>query len=180
MRFFVLAAVIVAIAALALAQTPEPTYTVSLPGGVAARATLAVRYSLDGGIDAATLTIARPDGKRRDQSRVTAEEITRTPGVLTPVKVFVTETWEGGSDPFDVGEKRNLVLTGFVKDGENITLERLPDDDKSDTHRYRLDGTRSHWTLQTDGKRLIALSGDHGVGIIRELQTGLAESNSRR
>jgi hypothetical protein len=169
MRFLALTALTLIVAALALAQTSEPSFTVSLPGGVATRATLAVRYSPDGGIDAATITIARPDSKKRDQSRVTGEELARTPGVLTPVKVFVTETWESGANPFDVGEKRNLVLTGFVKDGENVTLERLTDDEKTEGHRYKLDGPRSHWTLQTDGKRLISLTGDQGVSILREL-----------
>lgn len=180
MRLVALVAAAIAVAALALAQTPEPSFTLSLPGGTSTRATLAVRYTPDGSIDAATVTITRLDGKRRDQSRVTAEELSRTPGVLTPVKIFVTETWESGANPFDVGEKRNLVLTGFVKEGENITVERLPDEEKSGTHRYKLDGTRSHWTFQTDGKRLIALSSDHGVGIARELQTGFASSSSRR
>jgi len=111
MRSVALVVAAVAAAALALAQSPESSYTLTLPGGTSTRATLAVRYTPDGSIDAATVTIARPDGKRRDQNRVTGEELSRTPGVLTPVKIFVTETWEGGADPFDVGEKRNLVLT---------------------------------------------------------------------
>ena len=175
-----LVAATIAVAALALAQSTEPSYTVSLPGSISTRATLAVRYTPDGSIDAATVTITRPDGKRRDQSRVTAEDLARTPGVLTPVKIFVTETWEGGADPFDIGEKRNLVLAGFAKEGENITLERLPNEEKSNAHKYKLDGPRSHWALLTDGKRLVTLSSDHGVGIVRELQTDLAASNSRR
>jgi hypothetical protein len=168
LRFPIVMATVVA-AALALAQTPEPRFTVTLAGGATTRATLAVRYSPDGGIDAATVTIARPEGKKRDQSRVSAEELLRTPGVLTPVKLFVTETWEGGTNPFDVGEKRNVVLSGFWKESENVSIERLADDAQTGGRVYKLDGPWSHWNLTTDGKRLISFTGTHGVTIRREL-----------
>lgn len=152
----------------AAGQTPEPTYTVSFGGGSTTQATLGVRYSSDGLLDAATVTIARPGSPKRDQSRVTGDDIARAPGVLTPLKLFVTETWEAGANPLDVGEIRKLVLAGFTAKGENVVLERLADDKKTGHRNYLVDGPISHWKLVTDGRRLISLKGEHGVTIQRD------------
>jgi hypothetical protein len=154
-----------AIVLLAVGQTPEPSYTVSFGVGSTTRATLGVRYSSDGLLDAATVTIARPDSPKRDQSRVTGDDIARAPGVLTPLKLFVTETWEAGANPLDVGEIRKLVLAGFTSKSENVVLERLADDKKTGHRIYLVDGPISHWKIVTDGRRLISLKGEHGVTI---------------
>ena len=165
-RVSLAAATLVAAALLAVAQTPEPTYTLTFAGRATTKATLSVRCSPGGLLDAATVSIARlGSSPKRDQSRVTAEEIGRTPGVLTPVKLFVTETWESGKDLLDVSGRRTMVLTGFTKDAETVVLERLPDEAESSKHRYKLDGPISHWQLTTDGRRLVSLNGNHGVGI---------------
>ena len=152
----------------AAGQTPEPSYTLSLPGGVSTKATIGVRYAPDGVLDAATVTIARPGSPKRDQSRVTGEDLARAPGVLTPLKLFVTETWEAGKNPLDVGEIRKLVLAGFTKKSEDIALERLADDKSTGRRNYTLDGPISHWKLVTDGRRLVSLQGDHGVSVQRD------------
>ena len=162
------AATLVAAALLAVGQTPEPSYTLSLPGGVSTKAVIGVRYAPDGSLDAATVTIARPNSPKRDQSRVTGEDLARAPGVLTPLKLFVTETWESGKNPLDVGEIRKLVLAGFTKKSEDIALERLADDKATGRRIYTLDGPLSHWKLVTDGRRLVSLRGDHGVSVQRD------------
>ena len=159
---------VAAAAALALGQTPEPTYTLTFPDGTSARATLGVRYNSDGAVDAATVTIARSGSERRDQSRVTGEEAARAPGVLTPARLFVTETWESGESALDVGAKRAMVLSGFTKSGEAVSLERTPDDLKSTNRTYSLSGKISRWKFMTDGRRLVSMTGDHGVAIKRD------------
>ena len=162
------AATLVAAALLAAGQTPEPTFTVAFADGVSVKATLNVRYAPDGSLDASTVSLARPNSPKRDQSRVTGEELSRAPGVLTPLKLFVTETWEAGPSPLDVGETRKLVLTGFTKQSEDIALERLADDKASGNRNYLLDGAVSHWKIVTDGRRLVSLKSDHGVTIRRD------------
>ena len=168
MRLLTLAIVGLATTALVCAQTPEPTYTLSFDDGTTARATLAVRHLPDGDLSAATVTISRPNSPKRDQSRVTGEELARAPGVLTPLKLFVTETWESGANPLDIGDLRKLVLSGFTRESENITLERVADDRKTGHRNYLIDGAVSHWKLVTDGRRLVSLKGDHGVTIQRD------------